>query len=151
MALLREALHEPALLTPPGHSSSGTSARTEPSPDFTERTRMLAKLFLLHPTPLSQQDLVLKMAAYLDLTRDVPALILSHALFRVARRGGVFLPPVGDILREAARVTREMKRRAEGRDPTDFGPQGEPELDVERWLAQAPAVVNALRALQAGS
>lgn len=105
------------------------------------RTKMMAKLFALYP---GRSDPEMTMAAYLERTRDVPALALSHALHRLTRRPGTWVPDVGSIRQEAARWLRENYRRAQGRDPHEHNPAldpGDEHLDVERWLARGPEVL----------
>lgn len=114
--------------------------------DRQERFRLFGKLFALYPAS-GGLDVEVRMAAYLDETRRVPALALSHAMKRlVARRANAFVPSVYEILREAAIWVRETNARAAGRDPDAHNPEGPVEIDVERWLALAPQAVQLLAA-----
>lgn len=104
---------------------------------------MFVKLFALYPAPAGE-DVQLKVAAYIEETRHVPPLVLSHALHRLVRRRGVkdmdradaFAPPVADILRESARVIRETVLKAEGKDTREYNPNAEFVLREDRWLPE---------------
>jgi hypothetical protein len=142
MAQLKDLLHDPASLRPRETCSPATAAVPD---DIVHRLRMFAKLFSIYPVPQGTEELEMKISAYIDLTRDVPWRILSHALHRLVQRPGAFAPPPADVLRESARIIREMKRRSEGRDPSGYNPRAdEPELDVERWVAEGPRVAQLL-------
>lgn len=123
--------------------SSPTSARAA---DAEERVRMFTKLFSMYPLPAGE-NVELKMRAYLDETRDIPALVISHALrrltrssARLARKEGQFAPLVPEIRAECARYLRERHRAANGLDPQSGLSWNDGELDekhVERWLQRA--------------
>lgn len=61
---------------------------------------MMTKLFSMFPLA-GNQDPKLTMTAYITALSDVPPLALSHALHRITRRPGSFLPSVGAIRSEA--------------------------------------------------
>lgn len=108
-----------------------------------ERLRMLLKLFSMYPP---RPDAEMTTAAYMEELRDVPSLVLSHALHRLVRKPGEFAPNVAAIRREAALYVREQHRRASGQE------ESSPiEMDAElaeRWLQRA---ADPLPALPAGS
>ncbi len=100
-----------------------------------ERLRMLGKLFSLYPP---RPDAEMAMAAYLDELGDVPALLLSHGLKRLVRRGGDFVPSLAAIRKECARLLRARHRAAMGLEPEGNSSRTDPdEIDAERWLARA--------------
>lgn len=99
---------------------------------------MIGKLFALFPSP--GRDVELTIAAYIDETAGVPAIVLSHALRRVTRRAAQFAPTVAEILRESARVIREAKLQSEGRPTHEYNGHAPFELNVERWLQRATEV-----------
>jgi hypothetical protein len=107
---------------------------------------MFGKLFTLYPCAPSE-DAEFKLAAYIDETRKVPPLVLSHALKRlVQKRASPYVPSVFEILRESARVLREWKAKAAGREASDWGPEGEIEIDVCRYLERAQETLMQLAA-----
>jgi len=115
--------------------------------DLAERARMFGKLFTLYP---AQADSVeLRIRAYIDETRDIQALVISHALKRLVRKPGQFAPSVAQIRIECGRVLRERHRAAEGLDPDGGLDHSNGELTAElaeRWLARADHSVLALPA-----
>ncbi len=132
--------------SPAGKGSSASAS------DRQERLRIFGKLFALYPCP-SSEDGEIKMTAYLEETRTVPPLVLSHAMKRlVSSRANSYMPSVYEILRMSARVVREWHQIAEGREPNEYNPRlesSESEIDIERWLARAHEVTE-LRRLPAG-
>lgn len=103
---------------------------------------MFGKLFTLYP---AQPDGVeLRIRAYIDETKDIPPLVISHALKRLVRKPGEFAPGVAAIRRECALYLREQHRRASGQDPSS-----PIEMDAElaeRWLQRSGEPVLALPA-----
>lgn len=106
---------------------------------------MFTKLFAMFPISRTQ-DADLTLRAYIDETRRVPTLVLSHALARLTSRPEKFAPSVGEILADSARIIRKVKLEAEGRDPREYSVRGDFKIDVEGWLKQAPEVVTLLEA-----
>jgi hypothetical protein len=107
---------------------------------------MFTKLFGIFP---SGGDPEVRMSGYIEETADIPPLVISHALKKLVREARTFAPSVGEIRREAGKLLREVKLRAEGRDPNEHnawleGPP--PELDHERWIERAPEVLPLLTA-----
>lgn len=106
---------------------------------------MMSKLFASFPIAAGG-DAGVRLAAYLLETQRVPIVVLSHALAQLVRtRKSPYAPSVYEILRESALVLRRWHAEAEGRDPSEYNPRAEPgetELDIERWLALAPAVLD---------
>jgi len=126
---------------------SGTSpgGRGSGSNDDAERLRMFSKLFALYPAAQGE-DVELKMSAYMEETRQIPALVLSHALKRlIGARANPYVPSCYEILRACAVVVREWKRKAEGRSVIEHNPRvdeaPDQEIDVWYWIRQAPAVL----------
>lgn len=93
---------------------------------------MFTKLFAIYPP---SGDPELKVRAYIDETRDIPPLVISHGLKRLVRKGGEFAPNVAAIRKECALFLREQHRRASGQE------ESSPiEMDAElaeRWLQRA--------------
>lgn len=106
---------------------------------------MFSKLFALYPGGPMLEG---RMRAFIDETRDIPPLVISHALKRLIRAPREFAPSVGEIRREAGKLLREAKLRAEGRDPNEYNAwvDAPPELDHERWIKRAADVLPMLTA-----
>lgn len=109
-----------------------------------ERGRIFGKLCVLCQVFSSEREVT--MRAYMDETRDLPPLVLSHAISRLvnrppppdAPRSGRHMPSIGEIKKEAAAFLRERHRLASGLDPTGGLPSGDlDEVLVQRWLARA--------------
>lgn len=120
--------------------------------DENRRDMGIAKLFSMFPPP---PDMEASVMAYLQETRDIPWLFVSHAIRRlidrpVSERGSLvprrFLPSISEIRHEAARVIREFKLRAEGKPIAEHSMRGDFELRPDRWIEQAPQVVEILQA-----
>lgn len=102
---------------------------------------MLLKLFSMYPP---RPDAEMTAAAYMEELRDIPSLVISHALHRLVRRPGEFAPNVATIRRECALYLREQHRRASGQDASS-----PIEMDAElaeRWLQRSDEPVPALPA-----
>jgi hypothetical protein len=106
---------------------------------------MFTKLFAMYPMSRTQ-DVDLTLRAYIDETRRVPALVISHALARLTARPEKFAPSVGEILADSARIIRRIKLEAEGRDSREYNLRGDFKLDVEGWLKRAPEVIHLIEA-----
>ena len=119
----------------PEETSQRGSRREE-----SELMRMLLKLFSLYPP---RPDAEMTIAAYMEELRDLPSLLISHALHRLVRRKGEFAPNVATIRRECAHLVRERQRAANGLEPTG-GLDGE--IDAEKWLQRAQDPLPALPA-----
>lgn len=114
--------------------------------DETKRDLGITKLFGLYPPP---PDIEVSMAGYMDETRDIPWLFVSHAIKRlidrpVYERGSLiprkWLPTISELRYESARVIREFKLRSEGKDTREYSLRGDFDLKAERWIEQAPQV-----------
>ncbi len=108
---------------------------------------MFAKLFSMYPPP---RDIVATAAAYIEETRDIPAIFISHALKRLRDQPVLegnalaprrWLPSVPEIRHESARVIRQAKLAAEGKDTREYSLRGDFQLNPERWIAEAPQIV----------
>lgn len=118
-----------------------------PTADLAERLRMFGKLFTLYPT--QKESVELKIRAYIDETRDIPAVWLSHALRRLVRKAEEFAPSVGAIRKEAAHVVRESHRRALGLEPGAGIPADG--INVDRWLEKAHEPIPSSHQLTSGA
>jgi len=126
------------------HRPSGTSQPETPretAQERAEKTRMLSKLCSMF-TLAANEDAELKIAALREELRDVPSIVLSHALSRIVRRKVDFLPTLAEIRKECALFLRERHRIAMGLDPNWMLPSGE--INVERWLERAREPLPAL-------
>lgn len=124
--------------------------KRESKADEDARDKMITKLFSLYPPP---PDFVASMAGYIEETRDIPPLFLSHALARlrdqpVNDRGSMvprrWLPSISEIRYEAARVIREAKLRSEGRDPNAYTTAAA-FFEPERWLLKGPELAQRIQ------
>lgn len=86
-----------------------------------------AKLFSLYPAP---RDLEATMSAYIDVTRDIPWVWISHGLHQLVRRPDRFAPSVGEIRQAAALAARKHY----GQGKSDYNATGEYSIDTDRWL-----------------
>lgn len=109
---------------------------------------MFAKLFTLFPF-VGSQDSEGAMLAFIEETRDIPAIWLSHGLAALIREPDRrFAPSVGEIRGAALLAIRRARRRAEGKPEVMRGVIGESPLRPDRELAWA---ANAMKHLGAGS
>lgn len=101
-----------------------------------ERLRIFAKLFSMFPLA-GQLNIKATMAAYIEETRCIHELVLSHALRKlVDQKDRKWVPATNEIKREAAHIIRA----AQPRNPRAFALGYNPwvpepaEPDVEKWL-----------------
>lgn len=137
----------------PATASARSAAKWQDSRQDEERREIgIARLLSMFPAPA---DVDATLTTYIDQTRDIPWLFVSHAIKRlidkpVNDRGSLvprrFLPSISEIRYEAARVIRQFKLRAEGKDTREHSMRGDFELRPERWIEQAPEVMQAVQA-----
>lgn len=92
---------------------------------------MITKLFSMYPLAGNQEP-KLTMTAYMTALSDIPPLVLSHALHRITRKPGEFLPSVGAIRAEAV-----LWMKSQGIMP--HNPNGDPDapvVDIQRALTR---------------
>ncbi len=100
-----------------------------------ERIAVLTKLLAIYP---KCDDPEMTLTAYLDLLQDVPLLWLRRGLYVLVHEPNrKFLPAVGEIRHVVAKEIRAAWRKKLGRSPDAWSPQGEPQVDVERWIKLA--------------
>lgn len=101
---------------------------------------MITKLFSMYPLAGNQEP-KLTMTAYMTALADIPPLVLSHALYRITRKPGSFLPSVGAIRAEAV-----LWMKANGILPHNpNGDENAPVVDIQRALTRQ-SVLDALPA-----
>ena len=102
---------------------------------------MFAKLFTLFPF-VGSQDSEGAILAFIEETRDIPAIWISHALKSLSNEPGrKFAPSVGEIRGSALSLIRAQRRRSEGKPEKMLGAGGVDPLHEGRELAWARAAV----------
>ncbi len=97
---------------------------------------MLTKLFSMYPLA-RHQNVEATLRIYNGELRDIPGLILSHALARVTKKQGSFLPTVAAIRAEAAQYVRSHMPRQQGEHAPGYNPNGDgAQPDPERFLTK---------------
>jgi hypothetical protein len=121
------------------HAISDSSKTT----DMKERVRMIGKLFSMYPLA-GNQDAKAAQVAYLEATLRLPVAILKASLGRITQRESTrFVPPVGEILAEGARVIRKHLPRSANGFAHGYNPHSDGEESVGRieyWLDKAHLV-----------
>jgi hypothetical protein len=134
-------------LSRPSQESGSVAKWRDSKADEARRDLGFGKLFAMFPPP---PDMEASVAAYIEQTRDIPWLFVSHALKRlvdrpVFDRGSLmprkWLPTISEVRYEAARVVREFKLKSEGRDAREYSVHGDFALDIDRWIEKAPEVL----------
>jgi hypothetical protein len=126
------------------------------------RAQKFAKLFTLYPEGAATEE---RVAVYTEQTRDIPLLVIRHALSRLTQRAPSSrvagwerrdrAPSVAVIRAECARYLRERHRAANGLPAQGGLDWSDGELDdelIKRWLARAheplPPALSAGRTLE---
>lgn len=96
------------------------------------KNTMLTKLFSMYPLARHQNPEA-TLRIYEQELRDIPGLILSHALARITKKPGSFLPTVGAIRGEAVAYMRS--RGLINHNPRA---EGDEHVNIERAVAKLP-------------
>lgn len=101
-----------------------------------ERLRIFTKLFSMFPIA-GQLNIKATMAAYIEETKDIHELVLSHALRKlVDQKDRKWVPQTNEIKRKAAEIIRAAQPRSPKAFALGYNPWvPEPaEVDVDKWL-----------------
>ncbi|MFQ5506538.1 MAG: hypothetical protein ACE5F1_17345 [Planctomycetota bacterium] len=106
-----------------------------------ERFRLFTKLFTLLPMSNAQgASPKALIAAYVEETRDIPAIAISHALSTLTRQADrIFTPTTGEIRKEAAAALRRQRLRLAGIEHPEsyLASRGDPPANFAREFACA--------------